>query len=119
MADTVVTPTALVKDAMSADLPVTGMTAIVAANNHKIAMPREGRLLIVLNNTFAGAKVFTVNSGNERFVAQGVGDLALSLAQDDVRYLMVSSDRFLNSDGDIDITVAASTTGFIGAFYIA
>jgi len=114
MATTTITPTALTKDTQSADLPVTGLTAIVAANTHSIAYPKENKLLIVLNNTTAASKDFTIVAGD--FQAAGVGDLTITMAQDDVRYLVVSSDRFKDSSGNVNITVAASTTGFIGAF---
>lgn len=116
MAITTVTPTTLVKDTFSADLPVTGMTAIDATKTFQIAYPKENKLLIVLNNTFAGAKVFTLAAGV--FQAAGVGNYAMSLAQDDVRYLVVSSDRFCDADGNLNLTFEANTTGFVGAFYI-
>lgn len=114
MATTTITPTALARDVQSADLPVAGLTAIVAANDHAIAFGKQDKLLIVLNNTFAGAKDFTVVAGD--FNANGLGNLVIPMAQNDVRYLVLSSDRFKNSSGNVVITVAASTTGFIGAF---
>lgn len=115
MADTTVTPIQLVENVMSADSPIAGATAIVAANTFKIPFPREGRLLLVLNNTFAGAKVFTIKAGSDAFIASSVGDLALSLAQDDVRFIMVTSDRFKQSDGYVNITFESGTTGFVQA----
>lgn len=118
MAITTVTPVQLVKDAMSADLPVTAGTAIDAANTMEFAYPQEGKLLLVLNNTFAGAKVFTISAGSSRFVANGQGALALSLAQADVRFVMLSSDRFLQDDGVVELSFEASTTGFVQAFYL-
>lgn len=114
MATTTITPTALARDVASADLPVAGLTAIVAANDHKIAFEKQDKLLIVLNNTYAGAKDFTIKAG--AFNAAGLGDLVVAMAQDDVRYLTVSSDRFKQSDGNVLINVASGTTGFIGAF---
>lgn len=114
MATTTITPIDLARDVASADLPVTGLTAIVAANDHKIAFGKQDKLLIVLNNTFAGAKDFTIQSG--AYNEAGVGDLVVTMAQDDVRFLVLSSARFKQSDGNVLINVAASTTGFIGAF---
>lgn len=118
MAKTTVTPVLLSFDAMSADLPITGGTAINPANQMQIAYPQEGKLLIILNNTFAGAKVFTVVAGDSAFVAHGQGNLSLSLAQDDVRFLIVSSDRFLQAGGFVEISFEAGTTGFVMAFQI-
>lgn len=118
MAKTVVIPIQLVKDQMSDDLPVTGGTVIDPANTMEIAYPQEGKLLLVLNNTFAGPKVFTVSAGSSRFVASGQGALALSLAQADVRFLVVASDRFLQDDGVLELSFEAATTGFVQAFYL-
>ncbi len=75
-----------------------------------------GTIEFKLYQTPAGAKVFTFVAGV--FQGAGVGNLDLSLAQDDVRYIAVSSDRFKDADGNLQITVAAGTTGFIGAFYM-
>ena len=116
MATTTITPTTLALDTQSADLPITGGTAIVAGNDHKIAYPQQGKLLIVLNNTYAGSKDFTVGAGD--FLAAGQGALTIAMAQDDVRFLVLNSDRFKDSDGNVVITVASSTTGFIMAFYL-
>lgn len=116
MATTTITPTQLALDVQSADLPIASGTAIVAGNDHKIAYPEQGKLLIILNNTYAGAKDFTVKAGD--FLAAGQGDLTIAMAQDDVRFLVLNSDRFKDSDGNVVINVAASTTGFIMAFYM-
>jgi hypothetical protein len=114
MAITTITATALTVDTVSADLPVTAFEAINASNTISVAYPREGKLLLVLNNTFAGAKVFTVGAGD--YLSNGVGAYAITMAQDDVRYLIVDSSRFKDFDGTINITFAASTTGYVGAF---
>jgi hypothetical protein len=116
MAVTTITPTQLVKGTQSADLPIASGTAIVAGDDHAIAYPQEGKLLIILNNTFAGAKDFTVKAGN--FLAAGQGDLTIAMAQDDVRFLVIGSDRYKDSGGNVIINVAAATTGFIMAFYL-
>ncbi len=116
MAVTTITPTQLAYNTASASLPITGGTAIVAGNEHKIAYPQEGKLLIILNNTYAGAKTFTVKAGD--FLAKGQGDLEISLAQNEVKFLVVSSDRLKDTDDNVVIEVAASTTGFIMAFYM-
>jgi len=91
-------------------------TAIVAANTHVItpAGPLE-EMVILVNNTFAGAKVFTVVAGdNPPADAAGLGALTVSVAQDAVMAIgPLSSARFLQSNGTLQITVAAGTTGFI------
>lgn len=116
MATVAITPTTLSVNTVSADLPITAGTAIVAANTNTIAYPKEGKLLIILNNTFAGAKVFTFAAGD--YYSEGQGNLALSLAQDDVKYIVLESSRFKDSDGNINLTYEAATTGFVMAFYL-
>jgi hypothetical protein len=113
MANTVLTATALAKNTMSADLPVTSFTAIDAAKTMEVAFPREGKLVLILNNTTAAEKDFTVESGD--YHAAGQGDLVMALAQDDVRFLVVDSDRFKQNDGKLNLTFEANTTGFVGA----
>lgn len=117
MAVTTLTATTLVKDTMSADLAITSGTAIDASKTMEVAYPQEGKLLLVLNNTFAGAKVFTVDAGDFNIASQK-GALAMSLAQDDVRFLVVSSDRFKKQTGVLSLSFEASTTGYVMAFLI-
>jgi len=116
MATTTITPLQLANDVFSVTKPITGETAIVAGNDHAIAYPQEGKLLIRIKNTYAGAKVITVESGD--FIANGQGDLAQTFAQDEERFIVLSSDRFKDTDGNVIITVASGTTGYIGAYYM-
>ena len=120
MADTAIPVTQL---ASGTNADVAG-TAIVAANGHVITpTKRSGKVLVRIVNTFAGAKVFTVEAGdNPPASAAGQGDLTMSLADGSTTpvagYLCLESARFLQSNGTIRITVAAATTGFITAFQL-
>lgn len=113
MAITTLTATALAKNTVSADLPVTSFTAIDADKTMQVAYPREGKLVLILNNTTAGSKVFTISAGD--YHASGQGDYAITMAQDDVRFLVIDSDRFKDFSGLVSIEFADSTTGFVGA----
>lgn len=114
MATVTITPVSLVTNTVSDDLPVAGGTAIVAANTNKFAYPNEGKLIIQLNNTFAGAKNFTFSAGDG--ISSGQGDLVIEMAQDDVRYIVLESSRFNNANL-ITLEYEAGTTGFVQAFY--
>jgi len=116
MAKTTVTATQLAFNTMSASLPVTAGTVINAANTMVIDYPNEGKLLLVLNNTYAGAKNFTIKAGD--FFSSVMGDMVLALAQNEVRFLVLESARFKNSDGQIEIAFEASTTGFVMALLL-
>ena len=116
MATVAITPTTLTTNTASADLPIASGTAIVAANTNTFAYPKEGKLLIMLNNTTAASKVFTFAAGE--FDSAGVGALTVTMAQNDVRFIVLESSRFKDTDGNVSLTYAASTTGFVQAFYL-
>lgn len=114
MAYTLLTATALAKNTISADLPITAGTAIDKTKTMHVLYPREGKLVLVLNNTYAGSSVITVSAGE--YHANGIGSLAITMAQDDVRFLVLDSDRFKDFDGYINLTFDANTTGYVQAF---
>lgn len=113
MAITTLTATALAVNTVSADLPVTGFTAIDADKTMQVLYPREGKLVLILNNTTAGAKNFTISAGE--YISEGIGDYVIAMAQDDVRFLVIDSSRFKDFDGLVSIEFEDSTTGFVGA----
>ena len=115
MATVAITPTSLAFNTVSADLPIAGGTAIVAANTNTFAYPKEGKLVIQLNNTFAGAKNFTFAAGDG--ISSGQGSKVIAMAQNDVRFIVLESSRFSN-DNKISLTYEAGTTGFVQAFYL-
>ena len=114
MAYTDLTATSLAFNTCSADLPVTAGTAIDATKTMRVAYPREGKLVLVINNTTAGAKDITISAGG--YHSAGQGALTQAFAQDDVRFLVVGSDRLKQQNGYVYITFAASTTGYVQAF---
>jgi hypothetical protein len=115
MAVTTITPVPLVSGTVSDDLLIAGGTAINASNSMIFAYPTEGDLIVQLNNTFAGAKNFTFAAGFG--IAKDLGTLVIAMAQDDVRFIVLPSDRYKNSDGNLSLTFESSTTGFVQAFY--
>lgn len=117
MANTTVHVTTLALNTATAD--PTG-TAIAAANTHVITPTKAtSKLAIRLNNTYAGAKDFTILAGdNPPADAAGQGNLVVNIAQDATYFVVIEAARFLQNDGTIQITVAASTTGFIEAIQL-
>lgn len=116
MAVVAVTPTTLAIEVASADLPVTAGTAIVAGNTNTFAFPEQGKLMLLINNTYAGTKVATIKSGD--FIASGQGDLEVSFAQDDVKFLFPKQDRHKDSSGNCNVTWPSGMTGYVLAFYV-
>lgn len=121
MADTAIPNTDLSTNAATDD--VAG-TAIVAADNHVITPTKPfGKVVLRLVNTTAAEKVMTVLAGdNPPAGSAGQGNLAITFAAGNVtptvKYVVLESARFVQSDGVIRITVAALTTGFISAFQL-
>lgn len=119
MADTAVHLTTLTANSTTAD--PTG-TSIVAANTHTIdcsTFPPE-ELLIRIKQTDSSARVATITAGdNPPADAAGQGALTKSMAQNEVWWVgPLTSSRFLQSDGTVVVTVAASFAGTIEAFRV-
>ena len=121
MADTAITLTSLALN--TATLNTAG-TAIVHANTHVITpTKRLDKVLLRITNTTASQKVATILAGdNPPAGAAGQGNLDVTLAAGDstatFAHVVLESARFLQNDGTIRITVAASMTGFIAAFQL-
>lgn len=122
MADTAITTTTLSISAATAN---PAGTAIVHANTHVItpAGPTD-KLLIRVTNTTASEKVATLVAGDSPPAdAAGQGAITLTLAAGDTTPTVgwfgpIDSSRFIQSDGTVHVTVAASTTGNIAAFQL-
>lgn len=117
MADTAVHSTALTAATFVAD-PVG--TTIVAGNNHVVdctVYPPE-RTVLRIKQTDASARVATITAGdNPPADAAGQGTITKSMAQNEVWWVgPLSSSRFLQNDGTVIVTVAASFAGTIEAF---
>lgn len=118
MADTAITGTVLALNDATAD---PAGTAIVHANTHIITPTGpSSKLAIRLTNTTASEKTMTIKAGdNPPADAAGQGDLVITFAAGDstpvVKWVVIESARFIQSNGTVQITVAASTTGFIAA----
>ena len=76
-----------------------------------VAYPIEDKLIVLVNNTYAGAKKVTFETGD--YIAAGKGDLEESLAQNEVKAFVLSSDRFKDSDGNLNISFESGMTGFV------
>lgn len=121
MADTAVTLTSLGLSAETAD---PAGTSIVHADTHVITPTKgTGKLAIRLVNTTASTKTMTILAGdNPPAQSAGQGDLTISFGAGNVtpvvKWVVVESARFIQDNGTIRITVAASTTGTISAFQL-
>ena len=124
MSRTAVTVTALAANTAAAFIAGTTGTAIDATNGHSIAPPAGKaveKLVVIITNTTASTKAATVKAGaNPPADAQGAGDLAVSLTDGSTtpqsKVLVLSSARFAQADGTINIDIAAGMTGFITCF---
>jgi len=117
------TATALTKDTVSADLTMTGGTAFTSGSSHTFYLRKEGRQILLVDNTYAGTITVTVAAGG--YLAAGKGAMTFDVAQNYALVAIdVSSDRFkaqgagtdatgTDVPGVVTITFSASATGFV------
>lgn len=120
MSRTVIPVSNMVANAVTAD---PAGTAIDATNSHYVAPgvhPEE--ILIRVRNTTNATKVATLKAGkNPPADAAGQGDLAVSLTAGNVTPQIgwigpVTSARFVQGDGSLNIDIGAGMTGDITVF---
>lgn len=116
MAEVRITPTQIVKNTEQVVTQGAG-TAIVQANNNVIAFPKNGKLLLWVDSDHASTAL-TIDASTWA-IEKGLGDLVWAIG-DTVAEILVIGDsaRFVNADGDINITYATNSAGFIRAFYL-
>jgi hypothetical protein len=111
-------------DTASADLPDAGATSVATgADGFSIAATAAsegygGNLLIkIVAPTNAGTCTFTAGD-KPPAIRAGLGTLAVTMAADDVKYIVVEQARFLQSDGTITgiISGAGADTMLMSAF---
>jgi len=89
-----------------------GMTIAVAGNTRK--------LIVELLQTDATSRVATFPKGTtQEAVRAGVGDLAITCAQNVRQYVVLESARFVQTDGAIWINFAASFAGTVAAYRLS
>lgn len=99
--------------------PIASGTAFTDATTLDVAYPVHGKLVLVINSTYAGASNAVVAAGD--FLAAGVGVLTIITAQNGVYYVPITSSRFKTGAagaGTVNITFGTSNTGFIEALLI-
>ena len=113
MAETAITPTQLTSDTAVVITAGTG-TAINTSNYMTMAYPKDGQLLIKIqstNDATSGVLTagFGVDAQTETYAAtNGVTSL----------FVVGSSAKVKNSDGEIRIDWATSSAGYLQAFYL-
>lgn len=114
------TATALTLNTASANLVMSGGTAFTDATTLDVAFPQEGKLLIIINSTYAGANTATIGTGAD-YIGAGVGTITVTTAQNGVYYIVVSSSRTkvgAAGAGTVNIIFGTSNTGFVRALTI-
>lgn len=113
MAETTITPTTMSKDT-AITLTQGAGTAIVDTNTMAIDYKKDGKLLIVIDSDHADTvATFAVSDFG---VASGLGVQTLAVGSGVQKGIIISSDRHKQSDGDIIISWATNSAGFVRAF---
>lgn len=113
MATTAITPTELVINTASADiLDGDGDAATTPADGWVIAAAGLGgdRLLLKFLADASGDTVTIVAGDRPPSQRAGLGDLEITLAASDVKYVCVEASRFLQDDGSIHATCTDAGT---------
>lgn len=115
------TPVTVVEMVPNSNIADPAGTAVDPANGHVITQTIGGleELYIEINSTFAGVKTFTFKAGaNPPALSAGQGDLVVSLNAAIGIVGPLSSARFAQKDGTLQIDVAAAATGTIKAIHM-
>jgi hypothetical protein len=97
----------------------TGTTVSVANGATIAASGRTRKLLVELTNTNATNRVATFLKGTTiEAVRAGVGDLAITCAQNIPQYVVIESARFAQTSGAIWIDFATDFAGTVRAYRI-
>lgn len=93
---------------------------IDASNDAKLTPARPlGRILLRITHTDSGTNTVTVKAGDMP-PATSATDLTVSFGDGSstpvVKFLVLSSDRYLQSDGTVEIDYSSSFAGSIAAF---
>lgn len=108
MANVAITPVELTMNTESSDLPDASLTAITdaAANQFVVAAGgRNGDTLLLKASADASGDTLVITAGDRPPSSRaGLGNLSITLAANDVRYIAVEAARFLQDDGTIICT---------------
>lgn len=117
--------TAIHVTTLTANTAVADPTDTVAdtTNDHVLTPPTGAcleEIVLRITQTDASARVATIKAGdNPPADMAGQGDLTKSMAQNEVWWVgPLTSARFLQSDGTVNVDLAASFAGSIEGFYI-
>ena len=116
MAVTAVTLTELTLNEASADLPIASWTAIATgADGFSLDMTGVGSPVVLGFSDGGGAADNVTITAGDRPPAQlqGQGNLTITMAANDVKYVVLESGRFEQNDSTIKGTAAANATKMI------
>jgi hypothetical protein len=108
-----ITPLELTKDTASADSPDASATAITTgADGFSVVADSIGRgrnVLMKFVETGGNAGVVVLEAGDKPpSITAGLGDLSITMAANDVKYISVEQARFLHDDGTYKGTVTGA-----------
>ena len=116
MAVTAVTLTELTLNTASADLPIASWTAIATgADGFSLDVSGVGSPVVLGFSDGGGAADNVTITAGDRPPAQlqGQGNLSITMAANDVKYVVLESGRFEQNDSTIKGTAAATATKMI------
>ncbi len=114
MAITVITPTQLTAGTEFVVTAGVG-TAINTENTMSIAYPKQGKLLLYIDSNHASTSAsFAAGDG----VSKDLGAFAWAVGDTVAEMMVLDSDRLVYSSGNLVITWATDSAGFLAAWYM-
>ena len=115
MGETTVTPTEMVAGtAIVVTTDGSIGTAISDSDTMVIAYPKQGKLILRIDSDHTDTEAtFSAGVG----VSAGLGSFAWAVGDTVTQMLMLDSDRLVDGDGNLEITWATNSAGYLGAWY--
>ena len=113
MGETTITPTQMVA---GTEIVVTAGigTASNTSNTMVIAYSKQGKLILYIDSNHANTEAtFTAGVG----VSSGLGSDTWAVGDTVTAMKMLDSDRLVNEDGNLEVTWATGSAGFLTAWY--
>ena len=118
---TTVVATALVNNAAGVLISQGAGEAIDVADEMQVLMPKEGKLLILIDSDdsltqpiFRGGGNSAEGGGTKGFLAAGIGDFTAPVVLTaTMQMFIITSDRFKSMDGFIYVGWVTSSAGFV------
>lgn len=116
MANVICTPIEIVKNIPSADITMTTGTVIDETKTMTVVAGKEGKTVLMVNNSAVAEKDLTVKAG--AYMESCYGDLVVPVGAGETVVLVLNTSRFEQADETFLMSFEAGFTGFVSAIVV-